>query len=114
MLRCCQNHQNSICTTANIKWYGVKLVVYPLYDKRLIGYHDLRGFKMISETNHKSKFEIIVKWFSINLICCMLILFVAALLFAWKFTPFIKIDDNGIEILNGAISIKDGEYSRKK
>ena len=69
---------------------------------------------MTSEANHKSKFEIIVKWFSITFISCILILFIAAFLFAWKFTPFIKIDDNGIEILNGAISIKDGEYSRKK
>ncbi len=69
---------------------------------------------MASEANHKSKFEIIVKWFSITLISCILILCIVAFLFAWKFTPFIKIDDNGIEILNGAISIKDGEYSRKK
>ncbi|MGD0465113.1 MAG: hypothetical protein ABSA84_00205 [Gammaproteobacteria bacterium] len=69
---------------------------------------------MTSETNYKSKFEIIVKWVSITFISCTLIFVIGTLLFTWKFTPFIKIDDNGIEILNGAVSIKDGEYSRKK
>lgn len=69
---------------------------------------------MTSEINHKSKFEIIIKWFSITFISCTLIIVVSTFLFAWKFTPFIKIDDNGIEILNGIISIKDGECSYKK
>ncbi len=69
---------------------------------------------MTSEANHKSKFEIIIKWVSITFISCTLIFVIGTFLFAWKFTPLIKIDDNGIEILNGAISIKDGEYSRNK
>lgn len=69
---------------------------------------------MASEIDQKSKFEIIIKWISITFISCTLILVIGAFLFTWKFTPLVKIDDNGIEILNGAISIKDGECSYKK
>ena len=69
---------------------------------------------MTSEINNKSKFEIIIKWISITFISCVLIFVTATFLFACKFTPLIKIDDNSIELLNGAISIKEGEYSYKK
>lgn len=67
------------------------------------------------EPVHKAKFEIIVKYTCITFIACTLIIAISILLLFWKCTPFIKINDDHLEILNGAISIwtnNEKQYSK--
>lgn len=62
----------------------------------------------LDQDNNKPNWLIAIKWVSVSFIFVT----VSTYLFILKFTPFIKIDDNGIELLNGAISIKDNKRDK--
>jgi len=56
----------------------------------------------------------IVKWLTIGFLGTMALTFLFSLLVIWKFSPIISVNDSGVRILGGAITIEGAEFTNSE